>query len=501
MAHSDVGGVTFPLVDGRRSTSAIGRAVVADALRAVDPVGSAAAARETNWRHGYLTHFRRLVEAGLPSAHSAVQIARDGLGAVHDRLCWESPDGVSSPLREAAYEAAYEAQTGPPLLTEELVGGGRPDRVLAVPLRGRHLVGDDLRCQLDTWVDAGAVEPTVREAIDELMDTPDGLDLSGWTVVALGAAAEMGPVRSLLRWGATVAAVDLPRPDLWDTLIADTRGLAGRLLLPVKPGDGPVSSRAGIDLVHDLGAAVEWVSSLPGRLVIGNYVYADAALGVRVSAAVDALGEAVRARRARRPGEVAGSEGEVALAFLATPTDIFAVPGDAVAASVESYARRRTSKLLRVPLRTLSGGRLLRRNYLPGEDPGINDSVVLQQGPNYLLAKRIQRWRATVARDQGAVVSLRVAPPTRTYSVVKNRALAAAYAGAHRFGMEVFEPGTSNTLMAALLAHDLRTGAPSRGHPWKDEAYAAVHGGLWRAAYDPRSALGLAALLGMATNR
>ncbi|MEO7447973.1 MAG: hypothetical protein ABI336_06830, partial [Humibacillus sp.] len=94
-----------------------------------------------------------------------------------------------------------------------------------------------------------------------------------------------------------------------------------------------------------------------------------------------------------------------------------------------------------------------------------------------------------------------VAPPTRTRSVVKNRALAAAYAGAHRFGIEVFEPGTANTLMAALLVHDLRTGGAPQPHPWQDEAYAAVHGGLWTAAYDPRSALGIAALLGVAGAR
>ena len=189
------------------------------------------------------------------------------------------------------------------------------------------------------------------------------------------------------------------------------------------------------------------------------------------------------------------------MSFLATPTDVFAVPGEAVAASVQAYADRRTSKLLRGPLRTLSGGRLLRRNYVPGEDPGINDSVVLQQGPNYLLAKRLQRWRATSARAQGATVSFKIAPPTRTRSVVKNRALAAAYAGAHRFGVEVFDPGTANTLMAALLVHDLAVGSPRQEFPWQDEAYAAAHGGLWRAAYDPRSALGLAALLGAASAR
>jgi hypothetical protein len=59
-------GVVFPLsADGRRSTSALGRAVVADALRAVDPVGALGAERETNWRSGYLIHLRRLdVRAG-----------------------------------------------------------------------------------------------------------------------------------------------------------------------------------------------------------------------------------------------------------------------------------------------------------------------------------------------------------------------------------------------------------------------------------------------------
>ena len=107
-----------------------------------------------------------------------------------------------------------------------------------------------------------------------------------------------------------------------------------------------------------------------------------------------------------------------------------------------------------------------------------------------------------VARDAGIPVSLNVAPPTRTRSVVKNSALAAAYAGAHRFGVEVFEPATANVLMAALLVHDLHYGGgPEHPSPWQDEAYAAAHGGLWRTAYAPRSALGLAAVLGYGAAR
>jgi hypothetical protein len=194
---------------------------------------------------------------------------------------------------------------------------------------------------------------------------------------------------------------------------------------------------------------------------------------------------------------------ELELAFLATPTDVFAVPGSAVAGSVAKYAARgTTARLLGRPLRTLSAGRLLRRAYVPGADPGISDSLVAQQGPNYALAKRLQRWRATTSRASGTTVSLNVAPPTRTRSVVKNRALAAAYAGAHRFDVEVFEPATSNVLMAALLVHDLHTGGgPEHGHPWQDEAHAAVHGGLWTTPYAPRSALGLAAVLGYGAAR
>ncbi len=481
-------GVVFPEVDGKRSTSATGRSVVADALQPVDPVGAAAALRETNWRSGYLTHFRRLVEAGLATPSDAVAVADAGLASVHDRMRWRDPDG-----KESRLSAALGGVVGSPadLLTTEVHGGqAEPDTALTIPYHGRRLAGDDLRRRLDAWVADGVVEPTLRDAVGAVMDNPDWLRLDGRTVVVLGAAAEMGPLRSLLRWGATVAAVDLPRPDMWTRLLGDVRGSAGRVLVPAAPGSSPLADRAGVDLVHDLPTATAWVCGLEGQLVLGNYVYADGATNVRVSTAVDAMTRIVRLARP-----------DTALSFLATPTDVFAVPGEVVDAATRAYAERRTSKLLRVPLRTLSGGRLLRRNYVPGEDPGINDSVVLQQGPNYLLAKRIQRWRATSARAQGATVSFKIAPPTRTRSVVKNRALAAAYAGAHRFGVEVFEPGTANTLMAALLVHDLVAGSPAQEHPWQDEAYAAAHGGLWRAAYDPRSALGLAALLGAASAR
>ena len=234
-----------------------------------------------------------------------------------------------------------------------------------------------------------------------------------------------------------------------------------------------------------------WRAGLDGRLVRGNYVYADGGTHVRVSAAADAL--ATRLTDVRP---------DTALAFLATPTDAFAVPREAVEHSTRAYTERSgAAKLVGRPLRWATRGRLLHRAYPPAADPGISDSIVPVQGPNYVLAQRIPRWRAAAARPDGPLVSFHVAPSTRTRSVVKNRALAAAFAGAHRFGVEIFDPDTANTLMAALLVHDLSTDLPVHDHPVQAEAHAAVHGGLWRAAYEPRSGLGLAAAFGYASAR
>jgi hypothetical protein len=53
--------------------------------------------------------------------------------------------------------------------------------------------------------------------------------------------------------------------------------------------------------------------------------------------------------------------------------------------------------------------------------------------------------------------------------------------------------------MAVLLVHHLRKPRQPAPAPWTDEATGAAHGGLWRTAYQPRSALGLAAVRGLPT--
>ena len=87
-------------------------------------------------------------------------------------------------------------------------------------------------------------------------------------------------------------------------------------------------------------------------------------------------------------------------------------------------------------------------------------------------------------------------------SMLSNKVLAAGFRGANAFACEVFEPATTNALMAALWVHDLRTDrAPSDprvplAHPLDLVMDQACHGGLWTTAFRPRSVLPAAALLG-----
>ena len=459
--------VDFPADEhGRRSSAAFGRSVVAAALRAADPAAADAAAAEPDWRRGYLRHFRALVEVGLRDDGGAgYAVASAGLAAVRDRL----------PL-----EKVLAAEPDRPLRTITVEGTGTPEREVTLPYRGDLLRGAALDRQLAAWVEAGTIEPSCADAVREVADHPEWLDLADQRLVVLGAGAEMGPLPAVLGWGGTVLGIDLPDAAIWRRVTGLAERAAGRLLLPAR-GDQP-----GADLLDELGAVARWLEAAEGPTILGDYVYAPGAAYTRLSVAVDALAGHLRDRREH-----------LALAVLATPTDVFAVPGEAVAQANDRWrARSRRARLTAA----LSGGRLLAPNYPVDADPGLNDSLVVQQGPNYALAKRIQRWRATLARREG-VVSFAVAPPTRTRSVTRNRLLAAAYAGAHRFGIEVFAPSTANKLMAILLVHQIRKPRPAGAAAWRDETVAAAHGGLWRTAYLPRSALGLAAVRGFVPGR
>jgi hypothetical protein len=476
-------GVAFPAgPDGRRSTTATGRTVWADAVRDVDAGLAAAIDGERDWRRAYVPRVVEVTAATTRSPATAVSVARSGLRSLAGAMVFER-DGDSRPVADAV------AAGGRALGTREVKGSGEQVRELAVPYRGQVLTRVDLLRQVDAWAAAGTVEPSCAQALHDVVGHPEWLDLRDRAFAVLGAAAELGPVEPLLSWGAHVSAVDLPVPRLQDRLLRLGDAGAGRLDLPERE-DGST----GADLLAETPEVAQWLAgSADGRpLTVGSYAYADGAKHVQVAVASDAVVE-----------HLLGARSDVSYAELATPTDAYAVGVDVVEDARRRWAARGWRGAVQAPARVVSRGGLYAPSYATtlrrddGEEVGIADVLVPQQGPNYTLAKRLQRWRAVVAQADGVVVSANVAPATRTRSVLKNRLLAAAYAGARAFGVEAFEPETSRVLMAALLVHDLRAGKPAPAHP--DELFVdqAAHGGLWRVGYAPRSVLGLAAVRGL----
>jgi hypothetical protein len=482
-------GINFPVIDGRRSTQAVGRRVSAAAVRFVDADLSERIEATTNWRKGYLGAVKDTLELGARSTKDALRIASEGLGALRRQFIVERAGETVS------VEDAFTGSVEPRFSTEVVEGEGTARQELEIPYEGEFLRGDGLRRQLDQWREAGTIEPSCAAAVEAVVQNPGWLDLRDVRVALLGAASEMGPLEWLACWGSDILAVDLPIERLWERILHLGAKGAGRMRIPVRGGAGSTQERlasvAGADLLTEAPEIASWLAGSGDPFILGNYAYADGGLFARVMVAADVIVTELQDR-----AQLSG------YAYLASPTEVYSVPSEIVHAS-----RSKGVPLPQRLLRTTSGSRLFSANYpstsSSGErEWGIFDCLVPQQGANYALAKSLQRWRAVTARDQGLLTSANVAPATRTKSVVKNRVLAAAYAGAGPFGVTVFEPETSRALMAALLVHDIRNpngvAQPdtSLDHPYDLFTSGAAHGGLWRMRYAPRSALPLAVLLG-----
>ncbi|MGL6111240.1 MAG: hypothetical protein ACRC2B_14190 [Rubrivivax sp.] len=498
-------GIEFvPDAAGRRSSASVGKAILAEALAVLDPASAERCLGERRWRQAYAQHVRRLVE--LQAAQPALTVAscRAGLDAAWSAVQF-GRGGAALGLREA-----MATPGGPPWRTLRLRGEGNaaPAR-WEVPYQGRRLAGDSLARRIDAWWTGGIIEESHAQALHLARKHPEWFDLSDRHLVLLGAGSEAGPLGWLANWRANIVAVDLVRPPTWKRIAQRVRAGNATLIAPLAAANAPADdardelAHAGCDLMSQAPAIAAWLGALGQPLDLATIAYADGEKHVRVTLAMDAIAATLCAADAR-----------TTLAWMATPTDVFAVPQALAEDVMRTYEDRGALKRwAQAGVRAGSGG----RSFAPhiealvdaadGQRWGLVDALVIEQGPNYALAKRMQQWRALVARAEGHVASINVAPSTTTASVLSNPALAAGFRGARAFDIEVFAPDTTNALMAALWVHDLRN-AQSAAHPSVALAHplqllvqGANHGGLWRVPYLPRSVLPFAALLGLMKRR
>lgn len=503
-------GVQFPPgKDSMRNSTEAVKVALAASTAVADVAAAQQVFAERNWRYGYNAHLVKnceLLGGGPPGQDLAVASA--GLAALHSTFEFVGPNGAVEPLEHAMVRVpGLVARHGG--FDRGIVVGARAGEApgpFRVPYKGRLLEGGKLVAQLKQWVDRGIIETDSSEAISALAESA-AVDLAGQHFACLGAASEMCPTSTLLALGATVYAVDVPRPEVWRRLLQTATASRGTLVAPLRRDgnvDGEPRTRvvgqditedefcqvAGCNVLEETPEVAAWACAQAQgrRLCLGSYVYLDGASFVRVALAADAILEAV-----------CTANSDVALACLSSPTECYIVPMAAwadAAARVAAPPAGRVHRLWYAPLRAATRGR-----YCVPAKPAVTlatsagpmqlrDSFVWMQGPNYAFAKQIQRWRMLWARARGHVASSNLGPMTLTRSILSNALIGAGVKGATHFGLEPFYAATSSALLAALLVHDLRcpTSAANPAVPLASPLLLfsenALHVGSWRAAFE-----------------
>lgn len=474
--------LSFPPGPPDRVADMFTAAVVADAVRRFDADLAQSVETCRDWRRDYRRIFHGLTALAVTAPAVSLGIAEEGLKSTRTMLRFATGRTVTS-LR--AVDVRAEADSAD-LATGRIDGEAEPVRRLEVPYRGEVLAEDGLRHQLGEWQRRGIVEPGFAAAVERVIDHPEWLALPGFRLTAVGATAHLGPLRSLLSWGAEVLAVDRPGRARWDRLYAFARAGAGTLRFPVTE-TGP-----GADLTKHFPALARWITAHADiRPVLGLYANLPGAAGIRLSAAADVLAEAVL--RARP---------DTALAYLGAATDCYAVPPAVVDEARDRLAHRGIQGAAQDLVHRLVPGSLYRPNYqhpvtdIDGVEWDLFDNLPTLLGPDYALAQRLPRWRAVLSRAAGHTVSYTVTPPAWPSDSQETPWRPTTLRGVDHYGIEVFDRSTIRPLLAAKLVADLFAAEESDENPETLFTKGAAHGGLWRQPFDPRSLMAPSTLLG-----
>lgn len=498
-------GLHFPINPKTQkiSSSSTGKAIVATALASVDPALADQLRAEKNWRKHYPIYFKALVEHGIRSINNPIYIAQAGLAQAQQSFEFYR-DGQSYKLNDIQNISPIQ-----PLYSFKIQGQSTAQPEWYIPYRGQRLQGQALLDQIEHWLTHGIIEQSHADALKQVHAHPEWLDLSARHMVLFGAGSEAGPLKWLAKWKANIIALDLPNRKVWQRILDVVQDGNATLIAPcstaIDPSTPPAQAidQLGVNLLTQIPEITQWLCQHKEQLDLAAIAYLDGEKHVRVAMAMDSIMQTVSEKKP-----------DSSLMYMCTPTDVYAIPAEIMQQTQQQATQR--SQLEKLCSKGIS--MLSLKHFFQAQDQqsimadnqksyAIADCIVIEQGPNYALAKRLQQWRATLARHQGQQVSINIAPSTTTHSVTKNPILKAAFAGASMFGVEAFEPDTTNAIMAALWVHDLYCPTALSNpknpleHPLELIMDGANHGGLWRVNYLARTALPFAALYGFAKNK
>ncbi|ENW08211.1 hypothetical protein [Acinetobacter beijerinckii] len=489
----DHDGIQFPLQSGKKSpsTTHTAKQILKSALQSVDSRYATKLANEKNWRKNYPFYFHELVKVGIESVDHPARIAQQGLETAKSLFNFNRAEqshtltSAMANIKDQPFESFILKGTGSSTIEPWFI-----------PYHGKKLQGEALLQQIELWEQQQVIEPSHAKALRLLNQHPEWFDLSKRTMVLFGAGSEAGPLSWLAKWRANIVAIDLHHPAIWEKITKVIEKGNATLIAPqIKVAD---KQQLGANLLTQTPEIANWLNTFSETLDLAGIAYLDGEKHVRVSIAMISIME-----------KVSQHKPDSSIMFMLTPTDIYAIP-KAVVHSIQDKIKQRPiiEKLLTKSIHNISLSNFFKPNLKQliqsdnGQQYGISDCMVIEQGPNYALAKRLQQWFAISTRARGQKTVINIAPSTTTHSVVKNPILKAAFSGADLFKVETFNPETTNAIMAALWIHDLNNPESATNpdkqldHPLELIMENANHGGLWHVPYLARTALPFAAAYG-----
>ncbi|MBC9229699.1 hypothetical protein HI850_010200 [bacterium SPL81] len=489
----DHDGIQFPLQSGKKSpsTTHTAKQILKSALQSVDSRYATQLASEKNWRKNYPFYFHELVKVGIESVDHPARIAQQGLETAKSLFNFNRAEqshtltSAMANIKDQPFESFILKGTGSSTIEPWFI-----------PYHGKKLQGEALLQQIELWEQQQVIEPSHAKALRLLNQHPEWFDLSKRTMVLFGAGSEAGPLSWLAKWRANIVAIDLPHPAIWEKITKVIEKGNATLIAPqIKVAD---KQQLGANLLTQTPEIANWLNTFSETLDLAGIAYLDGEKHVRVSIAMISIME-----------QVSQHKPDSSIMFMLTPTDIYAIP-KTVVHSIQDKIKQRpiVEKLLTKSIHNISLSNFFKPNLKQliqsdnGQQYGISDCMVIEQGPNYALAKRLQQWFAISTRARGQKTVINIAPSTTTHSVVKNPILKAAFSGADLFKVETFNPETTNAIMAALWIHDLNNPESATNpekvldHPLELIMENANHGGLWHVPYLARTALPFAAAYG-----
>jgi len=445
-----------------------------------------------DWRKWYI---RLFVQLAIEEGRSPTQLAKmatAGLNEFHAHLHTSSGEKLSTSVAKG-----FDAD----LVETVVIRGSGSKRPIAV---ARH--SGPMANLAGEWDSNGWAEPGLVESFRFLDQNPN-LSLDGNLLFAVAGAAEFAPTEHWLAWGGQVAVVARNNPKTWERLISMARASAGVMLVPVVREDKSVpldslsdqqlAQVAGLDMLQHYGEIASWMNQTSNRatskFILGLYAYTPKVNHIRVQAVQETLADLAMQKF---------SSEKLVFSWLATPTDSTPGPASIGHDQQARFSKRSSLRVIRDSfLGIINAARAVKPKYFDsesGEKLMLVDASVQQQGPSYSFSKRTQRWRAYLAHYAGFRVSYQVSPPARTNSVLRHKILRASYQGAPLFGVKPFEVDVAKSASAAALVRDVMDPKAYSNKETTTElqCFSAIHGGLWRIAYRPKSVWIAATLLG-----